>query len=167
MPVRQIHLVNLGPVQNRISFECTNFSAMSQKPLSEIIRQAEKHLAQGVHPNELEHLLGRGNFTVWEKEAQPGGLAAGHQRGGNWYDLGVHMLHAFDKEVYSTCAEAMGDAYFGFYLHAMGRGRPRRVAELRAMLNAAGFDAVRAVPTHLPLQTQVLVARRARENPVP
>ena len=70
MPVRQFHLVNLGPVQNRISFECTNFSAMSQKPLSEIIRQAEKHLAQGVHPNELEHLLGRGNFTVWEKEAQ-------------------------------------------------------------------------------------------------
>lgn len=64
-------------------------------------------------------------------------------------------------------AEAMGDAYFGFYLHAMGRGRPRRVAELRAMLNAAGFEAVRAVPTHLPLQTQVLVARRARENPVP
>lgn len=63
-------------------------------------------------------------------------------------------------------AEAMGDAYFGFYLHAMGRGRPRRVAELRAMLNAAGFETVRAVPTHLPLQTQVLVARRARENPV-
>ncbi len=63
-------------------------------------------------------------------------------------------------------AEAMGDAYFGFYLHAMGRGRPRRVAELRAMLNAAGFEAVRTLPTHLPLQTQVLLARRAHENPV-
>lgn len=46
--------------------------------------------------------------TLWEKEAQPGGLAAGHQRGGNWYDLGVHMLHAFDQDVYKTCAEAMG-----------------------------------------------------------
>ncbi len=63
-------------------------------------------------------------------------------------------------------AEAMGDAYFGFYLLAMGRGRPRSAAELRAMLKAAGFETVRAVPTHLPLQTQLLVARRARENPV-
>jgi demethylspheroidene O-methyltransferase len=64
-------------------------------------------------------------------------------------------------------AEAMGDAYFGFYLLAMGRGRPRSAAELRAMLRQAGFEAVRAVPTRLPLQTQLLVARRARENPVP
>ena len=70
MRARQIHRVSLGPVQNRISFECTNFSAMSQKPLSEIIRQAEKHLAQGVHPDDLEHLLGRGDFAVWEKEAR-------------------------------------------------------------------------------------------------
>ncbi len=58
-------------------------------------------------------------------------------------------------------AEAMGDAYFGFYLLAMGRGRPRRVDELTSMLNAAGFDAVRRVPTRMPLQTQLLVARRA------
>jgi demethylspheroidene O-methyltransferase len=58
-------------------------------------------------------------------------------------------------------AEAMGDAYFGFYLLAMGRGRPRRAEELTAMLNAAGFDAVRRVPTRMPLQTQLLVARAA------
>jgi demethylspheroidene O-methyltransferase len=63
-------------------------------------------------------------------------------------------------------AEAMGDAYFGFYLLAMGRGRPRSAVELTQMLNAAGFEAVRAVATRLPLQTQLLVARRARENPV-
>ena len=63
-------------------------------------------------------------------------------------------------------AEAMGDAYFGFYLLAMGRGRPRRAAELRSMLMTAGFEAVRVIPTRLPLQTQVVVARRARENPV-
>jgi len=61
----------------------------------------------------------------------------------------------------TTGAEAMGDAYFGFYLLAMGRGRPRRVDELTAMLNAAGFDAVRSVPTCMPLQTQLLVARSA------
>ena len=47
--------------------------------------------------------------TVWEQQSQAGGLAAGHQRGGNWYDLGVHMLHAFDEDVFATCAEAMGD----------------------------------------------------------
>ena len=63
-------------------------------------------------------------------------------------------------------AEAMGDAYFGFYLLAMGRGRPRRVDELTSMLEAAGFDAVRRLPTRMPLQTQLLVARRAGENPV-
>jgi demethylspheroidene O-methyltransferase len=63
-------------------------------------------------------------------------------------------------------AEAMGDAYFGLYLLAMGRGQPRSAATLTHMLNAAGFEAVRAVATRLPLQTQLLVARRARENPV-
>jgi len=47
--------------------------------------------------------------TILEKESQPGGLAAGHLCGENWYDLGVHMLHAFDAEVFDTCAEAMGN----------------------------------------------------------
>lgn len=56
-------------------------------------------------------------------------------------------------------AEAMGDAYFGFYLLAMGRGRPRSAAVLTAMLAAAGFERIRRLPTHLPLQTQLLVAR--------
>lgn len=57
-------------------------------------------------------------------------------------------------------AQAMGDAYFGFYLLAMGRGRPRRAEELAAMLVAAGFEAVRHVPTRMPLQTRLIVARR-------
>jgi demethylspheroidene O-methyltransferase len=55
--------------------------------------------------------------------------------------------------------EAMGDAYFGFYLLAMGRGRPRSAAQLSALLQQAGFDAARTVPTHMPLQTGLLVAR--------
>lgn len=62
-------------------------------------------------------------------------------------------------------AEAMGDAYFGFYLLAMGRGRPRSAAQLGALLQAAGFGAVRALPTRLPLQAGVLVARCAARNP--
>jgi demethylspheroidene O-methyltransferase len=55
-------------------------------------------------------------------------------------------------------AEPMGDAYFGFYLLAMGRGRPRRPEELQAMLAEAGFAASRLVPTRTPLLTRVLVA---------
>ena len=47
--------------------------------------------------------------TLFEKEADFGGLAAGHQLGGNWFDLGVHMLHAFDEEIFATCKEAMGE----------------------------------------------------------
>jgi demethylspheroidene O-methyltransferase len=56
-------------------------------------------------------------------------------------------------------AEAVGDAYFGFYLLAMGRGRPRTARQLGALLDAAGFGPVSALPTRLPLQAGVLVAR--------
>ncbi|MBK1612493.1 methyltransferase [Rubrivivax gelatinosus] len=55
--------------------------------------------------------------------------------------------------------EPIGDAYFGFYLLAMGRGRPRSAAHLTRLLNEAGFASVRSLPTHMPLQAGVLVAR--------
>ena len=58
-------------------------------------------------------------------------------------------------------AEPVGDAYFGFYLMAMGTGRAREASELTAMLAAAGFESIRQVPTHSPLLTRLLVARRA------
>lgn len=57
-------------------------------------------------------------------------------------------------------AEAMGDAYFGLYLWAMGSGRPRTAAAYRAMLVAAGFDRVRESQTGLPMVTRLLVATR-------
>ena len=57
-------------------------------------------------------------------------------------------------------AEAMGDAYFGFYLLAMGRGRARAPAQLVQMLAAAGFARARQVPTRIPLQTGLVVARK-------
>lgn len=57
-------------------------------------------------------------------------------------------------------AEAMGDAYFGLYLLAMGQGRPRRPERLRQMLAEAGFERIRELPTRLPLQTGLIVARR-------
>jgi demethylspheroidene O-methyltransferase len=58
-------------------------------------------------------------------------------------------------------AEPMGDAYFGFYLLAMGRGRPRSPAELAEMLRTAGFVQVNQVATRIPLQTGLVVARKS------
>jgi demethylspheroidene O-methyltransferase len=56
-------------------------------------------------------------------------------------------------------ADAVADAYFGFYLLAMGSGRARTPRELTALLHEAGFESVRNVRTGLPLQTGVVVAR--------
>jgi len=53
------------------------------------------------------------------------------------------------------------DAYFGFYLQAMGQGRPRTATELGRLLERAGFERVREVRTHLPMLTSLLVARAA------
>lgn len=57
-------------------------------------------------------------------------------------------------------AKPMGEAYFGFYLHAMGQGRPRTSQEIGAMLKAAGFAHWRTVSTQLPLITRIIVATR-------
>ena len=56
-------------------------------------------------------------------------------------------------------AEAVGDAYFGFYLLAMGSGRARTFAEMRALLTTAQFADVRRHRTALPLQTSVVTAK--------
>ncbi len=56
-------------------------------------------------------------------------------------------------------AETVGDAYFGLYLLAMGRGRARSPDALEALLREAGFDRVRLLANPIPLQTNVLVAR--------
>ncbi|MCW6507283.1 methyltransferase [Lichenifustis flavocetrariae] len=55
-------------------------------------------------------------------------------------------------------AEPIGHAYFGFYLLAMGQGRPRSRAELTALLHLAGFGTVNAVKTGMPMLTSVLIA---------
>ncbi|MFZ4760865.1 MAG: methyltransferase [Burkholderiaceae bacterium] len=56
-------------------------------------------------------------------------------------------------------AEAIGDAYYGLYLLAMGRGRSRTPERIEALLHDAGFEQVRLLPTRLPLQTRVVAAR--------
>ena len=46
--------------------------------------------------------------------------------------------------------EPMADAYFGFYLLAMGRGRPRTAERLMEMLKIAGFNEFHQVSTQFP-----------------
>ncbi len=60
----------------------------------------------------------------------------------------------------SRQAERMGDAYFGFYLWAMGSGRPRTLSAYEAMLEKAGFSRVDPIGTALPIITSALVAKK-------
>ena len=57
-------------------------------------------------------------------------------------------------------ARASGDAYFGFYLLAMGSGRPRRPAEIEAMLEAAGFGDIASLRSRMPLVAGVITAKK-------
>lgn len=57
-------------------------------------------------------------------------------------------------------AAPIGDAYFGFYLLAMGSGRARTAEELGAMLRAAGFLSITEKRTRRPLLARVLTAKR-------
>ncbi|KAA5804043.1 methyltransferase domain-containing protein [Alkalicaulis satelles] len=61
-------------------------------------------------------------------------------------------------------AAPMGEAYFGFYLAAMGKGRPRSAPELIAMLEAAGFEQVRLHPPRMALIASVMTARAAPDR---
>lgn len=55
-------------------------------------------------------------------------------------------------------AEPMGEAFFGFYLWAMGSGRPRSEAEITTMLKRAGFSQIRSVATAQPVIASIIVA---------
>ena len=50
------------------------------------------------------------------------------------------------------------EAYFLFYLLAMGSGRPRRPDELIALLHTAGFTRVRLLPSPQPMLVRILAA---------
>ena len=54
----------------------------------------------------------------------------------------------------------LGDAYFHFYLLAMGAGRLRTTGELSAMMFEAGFSNVELLRNPMPLQTRILVAKK-------
>lgn len=51
------------------------------------------------------------------------------------------------------------DAYYAFYTLAMGRGEPRRVEEIEALLTQAGFGEFKLLRNGLPTLTSILVAK--------
>jgi len=56
-------------------------------------------------------------------------------------------------------AQPVAAAYFGFYLMAMGQGRPRTPAAIESLLRGAGFTAIKSHRTQAPLLARVLSAR--------
>lgn len=59
-------------------------------------------------------------------------------------------------------AEPIGDAYFAFYLLAMGSGRPRTFPRLRDMLTEAGFIDIALRPVAMPMLASVITARKSK-----
>ncbi|MDY7097115.1 MAG: methyltransferase, partial [Pseudomonadota bacterium] len=55
-------------------------------------------------------------------------------------------------------AEPMGEAFFGFYLWAMGSGRARSPAEIAEMMKAAGFRKTRLIAGPQPVIASMIVA---------
>lgn len=60
----------------------------------------------------------------------------------------------------SRHAELIADAYFGFYLMAMGRGRTRTAEQISTLLTDAGFSEPKIVSTRRALITQLMSARK-------
>lgn len=56
-------------------------------------------------------------------------------------------------------ADPIGDAYFSFYLLAMGRGRSRTPDDFKRLLDEAGFGAPRVVATANPLLTRLVAVQ--------
>lgn len=56
------------------------------------------------------------------------------------------------------------DAYFSFYLFAMGAGRMRTASVLKQMLQTAGFKGIREATVRRPWQVRVLVAHKPKRS---
>ncbi|MEM8650639.1 MAG: methyltransferase [Pseudomonadota bacterium] len=57
-------------------------------------------------------------------------------------------------------SKKISDAYFNFYLHAMGSGRPRQPQEIIFMLENAGFSNIRHLKTRSPFVTSIISAQK-------
>jgi protoporphyrinogen oxidase len=65
-------------------------------------------------------ILALHNFqvTLIDKGENPGGLATSYRYGENWYDMGVHLLHAFDQEIFQDIKNLMGNERIEVELNA-------------------------------------------------
>ncbi len=83
-------------------------------------------------------LVERGlRVTVLERGEVVGGLAAGRERGGNFYDFGVHQLHAFDREIFDDIRALMGERMIAVEKRALiryGKGYRRYPLEFADLL---------------------------------
>jgi demethylspheroidene O-methyltransferase len=59
----------------------------------------------------------------------------------------------------ATCKDSVGDAYFGFYLLAMGSGKARSAADLAPLLRETGFDGGHELTMRRPMLSSAVVAR--------
>ena len=62
-------------------------------------------------------------------------------------------------------AQHQADAYYHFYLMAMGAGRLRSAHEFGALLREAGFVAIEQVPNAMPIHGQIVIGRKPRGLP--
>ena len=72
------------------------------------------------------------------------------------------VLLVAEPMVHERRPDPVGDAYFGFYLLAMGSGRARPASEIARMMAEAGFTEIREHPTCQPMLTRVLVGKPDR-----
>ena len=56
-------------------------------------------------------------------------------------------------------AQPMGEAYFGFYLMAMGRGRPRSLERILTLVEDAGFSQAQTHRSRMPLIADIVTAK--------
>jgi demethylspheroidene O-methyltransferase len=59
-----------------------------------------------------------------------------------------------------TAASGQADAYYHFYLLAMGAGRLRTPQEIARLMQEAGFVAVEQVPNAMPIHCQLVLGRK-------
>jgi demethylspheroidene O-methyltransferase len=77
---------------------------------------------------------------------------------------GIFLLAEPMAKTYSQSADGptQTDAYFHFYLLAMGAGRLRTPEVLMQMMRKAGFAGVELLPNHMPIHAQVLLGRKPK-----
>lgn len=81
--------------------------------------------------------------TLIEEKHNPGGLAAGFKRGANFFDQGVHMLHAADREIYDDLARLMAGERLAVALDARIRWNNRTYRyPLKGMDLLAGMNPI-------------------------